>query len=169
MDAELPKTITKIDDFDYVIIETNYTSRLLKEKYLTRLIENLMELYWDLRHIDDELDGIDVISHEASPVFYIKDHLWGKHNDFTEITFKCDSDVKYLKKYFIEPLKLDGIICLKSPNPKKKLGISEAITFINYVLKLINYCHIHNSVDSLELYEHESKKVVVITCDSESG
>lgn len=140
-------------DYDYVIIQTNYTSRISQKfgKKTSLIINNMISCYSDKENEETK-----------SHLVCIVDKLWGTKNNNEFTLYGQMEDYQFVKSV----IDVDGILLLKNINLNNVYNIVN--NFNNSKYKFCAFCSIDN-IYKLDLYEKDNKKILYVSVDTESG
>jgi hypothetical protein len=149
-------------DYDYVIIDTKYTSRIPSR--INKKSQNPQDSN-DKEKVTKVFNEIIGSKHNKkyngiNHLVCIVDKLWGKNsNDF--ILYGDMSDYNFVKSV----IDIDGIILLKNIN---LTNVYNLINILNEKYKYCAFCSIDN-IYELNLYETDNKTILHVNVDCESG
>lgn len=180
-----------VDDnhVDYVVIDTGYTSRILRADLVDIFFDNCHNEVFCTAKTELQADTLADDIHTNTDVLrilkcvYIKDRLWGTKTDTG--TFEMEPNGMYSidskdeveqARFIVETIyanmnegrrarsSMDGIIVFKNTN------LTKAFKLVNFLID-IDYCACFkmSTLDDVQIQKLNGKKVLFLTFDCESG
>lgn len=167
--------MNSIKSFDYVIIETGYTARVMKclDKLKTEFLDDcVFESPEDCDKCSDgeikefDKNGEKLIRSDDPPqcdcindkIMFIEDHVWGTG------LYEISKDVQKIKQLLPLIKNLSGTICFKCNTLMKAMQISKILMNMDYCA-----CFCFENLYEMQMHTIDNYRVLIMTFDCESG
>ena len=147
-----------LDEFDYFVLQTNYTSRLVSLRDETfNLDTDLKTLLYNNEFVPEETEIIG-----------IRDTLWGEE----QLEYICDQEdynmiINIIRNHELES---DGILIIKNENKMDFTILCSIIDYIGSDGKL-RYCDFlrMNQINEIQYVVEDKVKILYVGFNTESG